>query len=205
METMTASEMLKKFNEKMEVKTMDAAIENSSFYDRNIVINEIDSEVGNGVENVIRFWNRIDDEEDIPIEKRKPIKIYIDSPGGDLTATLTMIDAIALSKTPIWTINIGMAYSGGFFTFIAGHRRFSYPHASFMFHEGSASTGGTSGQFQNFSDFYKKQLEQLKALVLSTSNITNEEYENIRRDDVWYTAQEAFKKGMIDVITDNFI
>ena len=169
------------------------------------MLNDIDGDTGAGIENVIRFWNRIDDEAGIPIEDRKPIKLYIDSPGGDLSATLTMVDAIKMSKTPVWTINIGMAYSGGYFTFLAGHKRFAYPHSSFMFHEGSASTGGTSGQFQNFVSFYKIQLEQLKALVLSTTNISNEEYENIRREDVWYTAEEALKKGMVDVITEEFI
>ena len=169
------------------------------------VVFEIDGAVGDAIENVIRFWNRVDDEENIPISKRKPIKIYIDSPGGDLSATFTMIDAIRLSKTPVWTVNVGMAYSGGFFTYIAGHKRFAYPHSSFMYHEGSASNGGTSTQFQNFAAFYKSQLNQLRDITLEYTKITPELYEEKRRDDWWLSADEAVELGIVDEIAEGFI
>ena len=93
---------------------------------RHLHIGEIDALVGDSVDSYIRFFNKQDDEDNIPIEERKPIKIFIDSPGGDLVATFTMINAIKLSKTPVYTINIGAAYSGGFFIFLAGHKRFAY-------------------------------------------------------------------------------
>lgn len=187
------------------IKSFDNIISLHSYFKREIMLGDIDPEVGEAVEAYIRFFNAMDEEENIPIEDRQPIKIFIDSGGGDSCATLTMIDAIKMSKTPVWTINVGAAYSGGFFTFICGHKRFAYPHSSFLFHEGSAQNGGTSGQFENFSGFYRKQLEQLKKHVLQYTKISKEEYDEIKRDDIWYTAEEALEKGICDVITEEFV
>ena len=202
---MKATDFLEKLKYSFKLDDFDSALEGSSFFDRHLILNEIDGAVGDAIENVIRFWNRVDDEENIPISKRKPIKIYIDSPGGDLSATFTMIDAIRLSKTPVWTVNVGMAYSGGFFTYIAGHKRFAYPHSSFMYHEGSASNGGTSTQFQNFAAFYKSQLNQLRDITLEYTKITPELYEEKRRDDWWLSADEAVELGIVDEIAEGFI
>ena len=202
---MKATDFLEKLKVTFKLEDFDAALEGSSFFDRHLILNEIDGTVGDAIENVIRFWNRVDDEAGIPANKRKPIKIYIDSPGGDLSATFTMIDAIRLSKTPVWTVNVGMAYSGGFFTYIAGHKRFAYPHSSFMYHEGSASNGGTSTQFQNFATFYKSQLNQLKDITLKYTKITPELYEEKRRDDWWLSADEAVELGIVDEIAEGFI
>jgi ATP-dependent Clp protease protease subunit len=149
-----------------EIKDFDNIVNLAASWNRHLVIGEIDEDLGNAVEVSIRFYNQMDDEENIPIEERKPILIFINSPGGSLDATFTMIDAIKMSKTPVYTINIGCAYSGGFFTFIAGHKRFAYPQSSFLFHEGAVNMGGDAGKFQNFSSFYKRQLELLKKLVL---------------------------------------
>ena len=192
-------------NVKKDIKTFEDLINLEGSSRREIYLYEIADGVGSSIDGQIRFWNDYDNDHNIPIEKRKPIKIYIDSCGGSLTDTLTIIDSIKLSKTPIWTICVGCAYSGGFFTFISGHKRFAYPHASFLFHEGSTQTGGTSGQFENYTAFYKKQLDQLKDVVLENSNIKEEEYMQIRRDDVWYDTNEGVEKGFIDEITEEFI
>lgn len=189
-----------KENYKEIIKSFPNVIELNSYFKREIILGDIDSEVGESVEAFIRFFNQVDDDLNLPVEERQPIKIFIDSCGGDLCATLTMVDAIEASKTPVWTINIGTAYSGGFFTFIAGHKKFAYPHASFLFHEGSTSTGGTSGQFENYTAFYKKQLAGLKDLVIKYTKITEEEYEKIKREDVWYDTKDALEKGIVDEV-----
>ena len=138
-------------------------------------------------------------------DERKPIKIFIDSPGGDLVATFTMINAIKLSKTPVYTINIGAAYSGGFFIFLAGHKRFAYELSSFLFHEGSTGTSGDAGKFRNFADFYKKELDKLKSIVLKYTKISDEEYEKHIKDDWWFTADEAIEYGICDEILTELI
>ena len=177
----------------------------SNALNRLLNVGEIDGNVGDAIDSYIRFFNRQDEQDGIPVEERVPIKIYIDSPGGDLIATFTMINSIKMSKTPVWTINIGAAYSGGFFTFIAGHKRFAYPLASFLFHEGSTGTSGDAGKFRNFADFYKKELDNLKKVVLEYTDITEEDYEKHINDDWWFTAEEALEYGICDEITKELI
>lgn len=172
----------------------------SNALNRGLHLGDIDNSIADSMDAYIRFFNRLDDEEKIPIEEREPIKIYIDSGGGDLMGTLTIIDAIKKSKTPVWTINIGQAYSGGFFIFMTGHKRFSYKNASFLFHEGSTGTHGDANKFNNWADFYKKVLKKLKELVLEHTKITEEEYEKHVKDDWWLFADEAIEYGICDEI-----
>ena len=186
-------------------ESFDSILENVNACDRQIYLGEITPEVGDAVDNGIRFWNAVDDENRTPIEDRKPIRIYIDSPGGSLTGTFTIINSIEMSKTPVYCVNIGTAYSGGFFIFIAGHKRIAYPLSSFLYHEGSTETGGTAGQFANYAAFYKKQLKQLKDIVLKYTKISEEKYKEIQKDDFWLDANEALEYGVCDEIAKEFI
>lgn len=193
-------------NVKKDIKDFSDVLNLDSALKREVYINgEICDGVGSSTDGVIRFWNRYDDAHNIPIEERKPIKIYIDSVGGSLVDTFSMIDSIALSKTPVWTICTGAAYSGGCFLFIAGDRRIAYPKASFMMHEGATSTGGDAHKFVNYTSFYKKELAELKDHVLKFTKMSDEEYENIRRDDYWLTSAEALEKGFCDEIATSFV
>lgn len=193
-------------NKEKEVKSFDQLVEYyQCLNDRNLLIGPIDYEIAIAVDSVIRFWNRADEEANIPVNNRKPIKIYLNSPGGFLTATFTMIDAIKMSKTPVYTIAIGEAYSGGFFTFLAGHKRYAYPHASFLYHEGATANGGDANKFRNFAKFYEVQLEQLKQVVLNNSKVTEEEYDKHIKDDWWLTAEEALEYGIVDEIIKELV
>lgn len=190
-------------NVKDDMKTFDDFLNLNSALNREILIGEIVDGLGVSVESYIRYWNKQD--EGVPRENRKPIKIYIDSLGGMLTDSMTIIDAIKMSKTPVIGICTGCAYSGGFFIFISCDQRIAYPHSSYLFHEGATSTGGTSGQFQNYAAFYKKQLDQLKDIVLDNTDITEDEYRDIKKDDIWYDAKEALEKGIADMIAEDFV
>lgn len=167
---------------------------------RRLHLGAIDSDFADAVDNYIRFFNRLDDEEQVPIEKREPIKIYINSGGGDVLATLTIIDSIRNSNTPIITINTGMAYSGGFFIYIAGHKRLAYENSTFLFHEGSVGNYGDANKFNNWAEFYKKLLQKLKDITLRYTNITEEEYIAHQKDDWWFLAEDALQCGICDEI-----
>lgn len=167
---------------------------------RHLHLGDIDTNTADSLDSYVRFFNRMDEEDNIPIKDRKPIKIYIDSVGGDVMATFTIIDTIKMSKTPVWTINIGMAYSGGFFVLLAGHKRFAYKNSSFLFHEGSTGSSGDAHKFNNWADFYKKILKKLKQHTLENSKITDEQYEDHSKDDWWFTAEEALEYGIFDEI-----
>ena len=173
------------------------------FLHREIFISEICDGTGTMVDTLIRYWNKED--EGLPIEKRVPIKLYIDSPGGSLTDAFTVSDAVRMSKTPVYGICNGIAYSGGFLILISCHKRFGYPHSSYLFHEGQTKSSGTASQFENYTAFYKRQLVQLKHIVLDTTKITEEEYEKIKKDDVWYDAKDALEKGIINEISKELI
>lgn len=192
-------------NVKDDIKNFDDYLNMRAALRREIMIGEIVDGTGPTVAAYIRFWNQKDNEDNIPIEEREPIKIYIDSCGGYLVDTFTMIDAIKMSKTPVIGICTGQALSGGFFTLISCHKRLAYPHASFLFHEGATQNGGASGQFENYAVFYKKQLKQLKDIVLNYTKITEEEYEKIKRDDIWYDTTDALEKGIVDAIAEDFV
>ena len=172
---------------------------------RIMYLGDITEGVGSAMDSMIRFWNYEDNKNNIPIEERQPIKIYIDSNGGSLVDTFTMIDSISMSKTPVYTICTGSAYSGGFFTFIAGHKRFAYPLSSFLYHEGSTGNAGDAGKFRNFAAFYEKVLKQLKDITIKYTKITEEEYEKHIKDDWWFTADEALKYGICDEISKELI
>lgn len=167
---------------------------------RSIVIGDIDEDTGTIVDNYIRFWNTYDKELNIPVEKRTPIKICVDSNGGDLMSTFTVINAIQNSKTPVWTINLGKAYSGGFLIMLSGHKRMAYKYASFLFHEGSTGVQGDANKFQNYADFYKAQRVLMKDYILETTKLTPEEYATKEKDDWWFMVPEALEKGVIDEI-----
>lgn len=180
-------------------------IDLSNGLNRNIVLTDIDASIGDSVNSYIQFFNRIDQEKKIDVNKRTPIKIYIDSNGGNLEACFTIIDAITMSKTPVWTINIGKAYSAGFFIFITGHKRFAYPNSSFLFHEGSTGIYQDANKFKNYADFYKQQLERLRAITLKHTQIEPEEYDKHVKDDWWFNVDEALKYGVTDKISYKLI
>lgn len=192
-------------NVKEDIKSFEDLVNIDGSINREIYIYDITPGLGPSIDGYIRFWNTQDEKNNIPVEERKPIKIYIDSCGGCLDDTFTIIDAIKMSKTPIIGITVGNAYSGGFFIFISCPKRYAYPHATFLFHEGATQTGGTAGQFANYAAFYKRQLDMLKDIVISNTNITEEEYKEIKKDDIWYDAKEGIEKGFVDKILEELI
>lgn len=184
----------------------EEVIETFSFLTRSLhLCSEITHEHAIAFSDAIKFWNEVDNLDEIPIEERKPIKIYIDSPGGDLDATFSIIDSITLSKTPVNTITIGSGNSGGFFIGIVGHKRIGYPHSSYLFHEGYCENNGDAHKYIQFTEFYKKKLSMLKDLVRKNTKLTSEDYEKYKKDDLWLTADEALKYGIIDEIATELI
>lgn len=172
---------------------------------RKIWIADIIEGAGTEAAAMIQFWNHVDDCDRIPADERRPIVIYINSNGGDLDETFCIVDAIRMSITPVYTVNIGCAYSGGAMIAVSGHRRYCYKHATYLFHEGSvANVSGDAHKFRNFGEFYKKRVEQIKDLIVESTSITEDEYEEKRKDDWWFTAKEALSYGMVDYIMTDF-
>lgn len=184
----------------------EEVINTFDFLDRTLYLTtEIESDHAIAFTEAIKFWNRIDEIDNIAVEERNPIKVYIDTPGGDLDATFSIIDAINLSKTPVWTITISSGNSGGFFIGINGDKRIGYPHSTYLFHEGSCGDSEDSHKYLQFADFYRKRLQMLKENVLEKTKFTENDYEKFKKDDLWLTAKDALEHGVIDEIATEII
>ena len=176
-----------------------------AFKNRELYLNEVTADAADAFNTYIRIWNVLDKENKLAAGDRQPIKIYINSQGGDLTAAYSIIDTIKMSETPVWTINTGCAYSSGLEIFIVGHYRIAYPFSSFLFHEGYTGFGGDANKFKNYSHFYERLLEMSKQNILDHSTLTEEEYEKVKKDDWWFLAQDAYDLGMCDKIAEELI
>ncbi len=150
------------------------------------------------VEYILEF-NRAD--EGIPSEERKPIRLYINSPGGSVTEGFALVSMIELSKTPIYTINVGQWSSMAFLIGIAGHRRFSLPASSFLMHDGSTFAFGSTSKAQDKMDFEKRfDQEIVKTHVLKHSNMRSSEYDALARVEYYLLPEDALERGFIDEI-----
>lgn len=145
-------------------------------------------------------YNRED--RDIKVDDRKPIVLYLNSPGGSVTSGFALIDAIRLSKTPVYTVNLGICYSMGFLIFLAGHKRFAMPHSTFLMHDGSSgafweSTSKLRDRVEFETDVMEKKT---KEYILSRSGLSEKEYAEKYRMEWYFYAEEGKKHGMVDVI-----
>ena len=187
------------------VNGVEKLTEMIAFKNRELYLDDVNRDTADAFNTFIRIWNKLDTESHIPIDEREPIKIYINSDGGDLAAAFSIIDTIKMSKTPVWTINTGCAYSSGLEIFIVGHYRIAYPFSSFLFHEGYTGFGGDANKFKNYSHFYEKLLEMSKQNILDHSTLTEEEYEKVKKDDWWFLAKDAYDLKMCDKIAEELI
>lgn len=185
-----------------DIQSFDKLSEVADIAKRNLyVLGEVTLETGIALENMIRFYNQLDEQLEIDVNDRIPIKIWINSQGGSLDAALTTCDIIEISTTPIITINQGSAASAAALIFLAGHTRITLPHSYFLLHEGSAGIGQIDAhKFQSFSDFYKIQREQLKKIILEKTILTESEYNTHAKDDWWIFANEAIDLKVADKI-----
>lgn len=130
-------------------------------------------------------------------ENRIPIKILIDSPGGLLSETMSLCSTIMMSKTPVITINIAEAYSGGCLVLLAGHKRYTFPYAKAMLHTGSGGTHGTFEQTEQAQKIYKKQVDEMGAYILNQSGMDEKVFKRNKSKD-WYMDQnEQVEYGIV--------
>jgi ATP-dependent Clp protease protease subunit len=191
-------------NNTSELKSLDDISEAYDTIDRSLFIGPITNEVGDAIEHIIRIYNIMD--KDIPVEERKPIKLFINSGGGVISAGYEIIDAIRLSKTPVYTINICWAASAALEIFMVGHKRFCYPNATFLFHEGAVKTDWIdAGKFRDFNNFHERSLDKSKQLYFTYTKMTPELYKEKRNDDWFFFADEAIEYGFCDEILEEFI
>lgn len=167
---------------------------------RHLYINgNIDNGVIDDVVYHILRYNRID--KGIAAHDRRPIILYINSPGGDLVSGYSLIDAILLSKTPVYTVNIGECASMAFLVFIAGDFRFTMPHSQFLMHDGTVAGNDSTAKMKDRMEFEFSQLEEMvKEYVVERTLIDADAYEQKYRCEWYFLPKEAKQLGVADYI-----
>ncbi|HEY4500970.1 MAG TPA: ATP-dependent Clp protease proteolytic subunit [Candidatus Paceibacterota bacterium] len=135
-------------------------------------------------------------------DQKKDISLYINSPGGSVTATLAMVDTMNHVKPSVSTVCVGMAASGAAIILSAGEKgkRFALPNAEVMIHQ---PHGGAEGQATDI-EITAKQILKLRAnlnriLAKNTSQALAKIEKDVERD-FFMTADEAKKYGLVDKV-----
>jgi len=132
----------------------------------------------------------------------RDIMLYINSPGGSVTAGMAIYDTMQWIKPDVQTVAMGMAASMGQVLLTSGTpgKRLALPHAEVLMHQGSAGVGGDESDIV----IQAKRLTRInKDLAELTAQQSGQSVETIIRDsdrDRWFTAQEAKEYGLIDAI-----
>ena len=137
-------------------------------------------------------------------DPEKDISLYINSPGGSVTAGMAIYDTMQYVKCVVSTMCMGMAASMGAFLLAGGTKgkRFALPNAEIMIHQPS---GGAQGQATEIEIAAEHILKTKKRLNTILSENTGQPYETIAKDtdrDNWLSAQEAVAYGLIDKVVE---
>jgi len=178
--------------------TLDDQLAARLLYQRIIVLGaEVDDQIANRLCAQLLLLSAED--------PRGDISLYINSPGGSVSAGLAIYDTMRLIPNDVSTLALGLAGSMGQFLLTAGApgKRFALPHAQILMHQGSAGFGGTAADVE----IYAEQLERIGATLLRlTAEHTGQSIETVERDsrrDRWFTASEALAYGLIDHVVDS--
>jgi ATP-dependent Clp protease protease subunit len=132
----------------------------------------------------------------------RDISLYINSPGGSVSAGLAIYDTMRLIPNDVSTLAMGLAASMGQFLLSAGTpgKRFALPHSRVLLHQGSAGIGGTAIDIE----IQAENLEHTKNVMIGLiAEHTGQPVEKVERDalrDRWFTAQQALEYGFVDAI-----
>jgi ATP-dependent Clp protease protease subunit len=155
------------------------------------------SEVNDGIANSLVAQMLYLDSED----SSKPIYLYINSPGGSVTAGLAIYDTIQYVKSEVVTICVGLAASMGAFLLAAGTKgkRVALPHSRIMIHQ---PLGGTSRRQASDIEIEAREILRMKDMLNhSLADMSGQTFEKIEKDtdrDYFLSAEEAMAYGLID-------
>ena len=135
----------------------------------------------------------------------RDISLYINSPGGSVTAGMAIYDTMKYSPCDIRTYGMGLAASMGQFLLSGGTKgkRFALPHARIMMHQPSAGVGGTASDIAIQAEQFAATKREMAELI---AEHTGQTFEQITKDsdrDRWFTAQQAKEYGIVDHVIDS--
>ncbi|MBP3234356.1 MAG: ATP-dependent Clp endopeptidase proteolytic subunit ClpP [Eubacterium sp.] len=138
-------------------------------------------------------------------DSNKDINLYINSPGGSVTAGMAIYDTMNYIKCDVSTICVGMAASMGAFLLSGGAKgkRFALPNSEIMIHQ---PLGGTQGQATDMEIDVKHMLRIKENLISIMADNCGKDYDDVYADcerNNWMTAQQALEYGLIDRVVEN--
>jgi ATP-dependent Clp protease, protease subunit len=130
----------------------------------------------------------------------RDINLYINSPGGSVTAGMAIFDTMQFIDCDIATWSLGLAASMGQFLLSAGTRgkRYALPHARILMHQPSAGIGGTASDIQIQAEQFKLTKVEMAELIAEHTGQTVEQVKADSERDRWFTAKEALDYGFVD-------
>lgn len=165
----------------------------------------VDTPIGESTLDLVKFILKCNREDTgKPIEERKRILIMIDSPGGSVEVLGSVIGAMKISKTPVWTCCYCTAYSAAADLLACGHKRFAFPQTSIMFHAGSACYSGTQNEVDKAKKFFDGIGKRINDEVYSRTKFDAKTIKKMKTDDVYLTEEDALKFGVIDEVINTF-
>ncbi len=138
-------------------------------------------------------------------DSEKDIALYINSPGGSISAGMAVYDTMQYIKNDVATIAMGMAASMGQFLLCAGTpgKRYALPHARVLMHQPSAGVAGTASDIAIQAEQYRLTKREMAELIAQQTGQTVEQIERDSDRDRWFTAQEAKDYGFVDQVNQS--
>ncbi|HWM01200.1 MAG TPA: ATP-dependent Clp protease proteolytic subunit, partial [Actinophytocola sp.] len=133
-------------------------------------------------------------------DPHRDIQLYINSPGGSVSAGLAVYDTMRFIRNDVATIAMGMAGSMGQFLLTAGTagKRFALPHARIMMHQPMGGIGGTASDIKTQAEQAIKARADLARLLSERTGQSVDRIENDFDRDRWFTAEAALDYGIVD-------
>ena len=137
-------------------------------------------------------------------DAEKDIFLYINSPGGSITAGMAIYDTMQYVPNNIVTVGIGMCASMGQFLLSSGTKgkRYATPNTRVLLHQPSGGFGGTASDIQTQAELIMSMKRQLAAITAAQTGKTVDEVMLDGDRDRWFTAEEALAYGFIDQIQE---
>lgn len=133
-------------------------------------------------------------------DPNRDISLYINSPGGSVTAGMAIYDTMKYSPCDVATYGMGLAASMGQFLLSAGTKgkRYALPHARIMMHQPSAGVGGTAADIAIQAEQFAHTKREMAELIAQHTGQTVEQITKDSDRDRWFTAEEAKDYGFVD-------
>ena len=132
----------------------------------------------------------------------KPVSLYINSPGGSVTATMAMLDTMNYVQCPVQTICIGMAASGAAVLLSAGEagKRYCLENAEVMIHQPHGGAEGQATDIEIRAEWYAKIKQRINEILAENTDQPLEKIEDDVDRDFFMSADEAIEYGIVDEV-----